>query len=167
MDAQEFKQRFLPLHPKLYRMAYALLGNKEEAEDILQEVYCKLWNHRHELDKIANAEAFAVTIVKHLCTDFLRSSYVQHSIEQESLEQVKTADNATAAEQVEEARDAIRYVQQLITLLPAKQQQVLRLHSIEGCSMKEVSQLTGLSDGNIRTLLSRARKFLREHFKER
>ena len=44
MDAQEFKARFLPLHPALYRAAYALLQNAEDAEDIVQEAYLKLWN---------------------------------------------------------------------------------------------------------------------------
>lgn len=37
MDVDVFKQRFLPFHPKLYRIAYALLDNKADAEDILQE----------------------------------------------------------------------------------------------------------------------------------
>ena len=43
MDVDVFKQRFLPFHPKLYRIAYALLDNKADAEDILQDAYCKLW----------------------------------------------------------------------------------------------------------------------------
>lgn len=38
MDVDVFKQRFLPFHPKLYRIAYALLDNKADAEDILQDV---------------------------------------------------------------------------------------------------------------------------------
>lgn len=44
MDVDVFKQRFLLFHPKLYRIAYALLDNKADAEDILQDAYCKLWN---------------------------------------------------------------------------------------------------------------------------
>ena len=52
MDVDVFKQRFLPFHPKLYRIAYALLDNKADAEDILQDAYCKLWNKRDELGDI-------------------------------------------------------------------------------------------------------------------
>ena len=73
MDVDVFKQRFLPFHPKLYRIAYALLDNKADAEDILQDAYCKLWNKRDELGDIQNPEAFSITLVKILCLDFLRS----------------------------------------------------------------------------------------------
>lgn len=64
MDVDVFKQRFLPFHPKLYRIAYALLDNKADAEDILQDAYCKLWNKRDELGDIQNPEAFSITLVK-------------------------------------------------------------------------------------------------------
>ena len=57
MDVDVFKQRFLPFHPKLYRIAYALLDNKADAEDIFQDAYCKLWNKRDELGDIQNPEA--------------------------------------------------------------------------------------------------------------
>lgn len=62
MDVDVFKQRFLPFHPKLYRIAYALLDNKADAEDILQDAYCKLWNKRDELGDIQNPEAFSINI---------------------------------------------------------------------------------------------------------
>ena len=44
MDVENFKRLFLPLHPKLFRIAYALVENKADAEDILQDAYYKLWS---------------------------------------------------------------------------------------------------------------------------
>lgn len=49
MDAAEFKQQFLPYHRKLYRTAFRLTENPQEAEDMVQEAYLKLWNKRDEL----------------------------------------------------------------------------------------------------------------------
>ena len=46
MDAAEFKQQFLPYHRKLYRTAFRLTENPQEAEDMVQEAYLKLWNKR-------------------------------------------------------------------------------------------------------------------------
>ena len=46
MDVENFKKVFLPLHPKLFRIAYALVENKADAEDILQDAYYKLWSRR-------------------------------------------------------------------------------------------------------------------------
>lgn len=161
MDVEVFKQRFLPFHPKLYRIAYALVENRADAEDILQEAYCKLWNKRDELENISNPEAFSVTLVKNLCLDFLRSPQARHSREEETLEKIMiAADSAPDKEQ--EEKDTVRHIQRLIGQLPANQRQVLRLYGMEECSYEEIEQLTGLSASNIRTLVSRARKFIRE-----
>ena len=56
---------------------------------------------------------------------------------------------------------AIRY---LISRLPENQRQVIRLRGIDDCSMDEIEQITGLNAVNIRVLLSRARKIIREQF---
>ena len=63
MEAETFKQRFLSFHPKLYRIALALVESPEDAEDILQEAYTKLWSKRDSLEAVQQPEAFAVTIV--------------------------------------------------------------------------------------------------------
>lgn len=62
MDVESFKRLFLPLHPKLFRIAYALVENKSDAEDILQDAYYKLWSRRNELADVRNPEAFCVTL---------------------------------------------------------------------------------------------------------
>ena len=50
MDAESFKKEFLPYHRKLYRVAYRLLENSADAEDIVQEAYLKLWDKRGRTD---------------------------------------------------------------------------------------------------------------------
>lgn len=56
MDTAEFKQQFLPYHRKLYRVAFRLTGNPQDAEDMVQEAYLKLWNKRDELADVLNTE---------------------------------------------------------------------------------------------------------------
>ena len=46
MNANEFKQRFLPLNAKLYKVAYLMLGNEDDAKDAVQDAYMKMWNRR-------------------------------------------------------------------------------------------------------------------------
>ena len=135
MDAECFKRKFLPFHAKLFRIAYILVESKEDAEDILQDVYFKLWTRREELEDIKTPEAFCVTLVKNACLDFMRSA------------------------------DEVRLVQKLINRLPENQRQVLRLRSMDDCTMEEIEQITGLTAVNIRVLLTRARKTLREQIR--
>ena len=102
MDVDVFKQRFLPFHPKLYRIAYALLDNKADAEDILQDAYCKLWNKRDELGDIQNPEAFSITLVKNLCLDFLRSPKASRRDNEEALETVLLTTDSSPEKELEE-----------------------------------------------------------------
>jgi RNA polymerase sigma-70 factor (ECF subfamily) len=161
VNAENFKQKFLPLHPKLYRVALAITGNKQEAEDILQEAYAKLWNKREELNGVQSAEAFSVTIVKNLCLDFLRSPRANR--QEEILENVALFNHSTPDRDMEEA-DNIRRIKRLIERLPDKQRQVIMLRGLSDCSFEEIEEITGLSAVNVRTLLSRARKTIKEQY---
>ena len=162
MDTEHFKRKFLSFHPKLYRIAYALVGNKADAEDILQDAYFKLWNRRNELPDIENPEAFCVTLVKNLCLDYLRSAHANRR--ETGIEEVVTFATDSSPEKELETKDKELRIRQLIGQLPDNQRQVLRLRGIEDCSLDEIEQITGLSAVNIRVLLSRARKAIREQF---
>jgi RNA polymerase sigma-70 factor (ECF subfamily) len=74
MDAETFKKVFLPYHQKLYRIAYRIVQNTANAEDIVQESFIKLWNKRDELENIDNTEAFAIIILRNTCLDYLRKT---------------------------------------------------------------------------------------------
>lgn len=161
-EAEDFKRKFLSFHPKLYRIAYALVENKANAEDILQDAYFKLWNKRNELPDIENPEAFCVTLVKNLCLDFLRSPSANRR--ETEIEEVFTLATDASPEKELEMKDKERQILQLINRLPENQKQVIRLRGINDCSMDEIEQITGLSAVNIRVLLSRARKVIREQF---
>lgn len=164
MDADSFKRLFLPLHPKLFRIAYALVESKADAEDILQDAYCKLWNRRDELAGIQSPEAFCVTLVKNLCLDFLRSAHANRH--DEEITEAITLSTDSSPEKELETQDKIRQVRRLINKLPQNQRQVLKLRGINDCSLDEIEQITGLSAVNIRVLLFRARKIIREQFEK-
>lgn len=164
MEAETFKQRFLPFHPKLYRIALALVESPEDAEDILQEAYARLWSKRASLEAVQSPEAFAVTIVRNLCLDFLRSP--RSNSRSEPLEAIILPCEDSPDQQVE-LRDQLRQVRRLIEELPPNQRQVIRLRGMEDCSLEEIAQITGFSDANVRTLLSRARKYIKEKLKIR
>ena len=162
MDAESFKKVFLPMHQKLYRIAFALTGNSQDAEDILQDAYCKLWNKREEMRQVKNTEAFCVTLVKNLCYDSLRSPQRKQSEEEVESLPMMTTGTSPEAEAIE--HDEIRLIRQLIDKLPENQRQVMHLKGIKDCSLEEIEEITGLSAVNIRVLLSRARKVIREQY---
>ena len=163
MPASLFKQLLLPLYPRLQRVALRLLGNVEDAEDMVQEVYMKLWSKRDALPDVQDVEAYCVTLTKNMCIDRLRMA----EVEKEDVDEVPImlAETDDVEAQVER-HDAVEQVKQIIETLPEHQQQVITLRDIEDCSFEEIAEQTGLTAVNIRMLLSRARRTIRERFKK-
>ena len=163
MPASLFKQLLLPLYPRLQRVALRLLGNVEDAEDMVQEVYMKLWSKRDALPDVKDVEAYCVTLTKNMCIDRLRMA----EVEKEDVDEVPImlAETDDVEAQVER-RDAVELVKQIIGTLPEHQQQVITLRDMEDCSFEEIVEQTGLTAVNVRMLLSRARKTIRERLKK-
>ena len=163
MPASLFKQLLLPLYPRLQRVALRLLGNAEDAEDMVQEVYMKLWNKRDALPDVQDVEAYCVTLTKNMCIDRLRMAEAEKADVDEVPTMLAATDDVEA--QVER-HDDVEQVKQIIGTLPEHQQQVIILRDMEDCSFEEIAEQTGLTAVNIRMLLSRARKTIRERLKK-
>ncbi|MDR1004687.1 MAG: RNA polymerase sigma factor [Prevotellaceae bacterium] len=164
MNGERFKREYLPLHPKLYRIALALVGSREDAEDLLQETYCKLWDKRDALPQVLNAEAFAVTILKHLCLDRLRAPRSRSG--EAITDRLTPVHDHRSPEQTMVETDALHFVRQIIEALPEKQKQVIKLRELGDCSMDEIVEITGFTHTNVRTLLSRARRTIKEQYQK-
>ena len=162
MDANDFKRKFLPYHSKLYRVAFRIMGNEQDAEDMVQETYLKLWKKREELPpNIENMEAYCVTLTKNLCYDALRASHIEE--DNHPPEELNIAGESNLMRDVE-LKDEVNQVKRIIQSLPHQQRQVITMRDVNECSMEEIEKATGLSAINIRVLLSRTRKKIREQF---
>ncbi|MDR1407471.1 MAG: sigma-70 family RNA polymerase sigma factor [Tannerella sp.] len=159
MDAKEFTERFYPFHLKLYRVAHALLDSPDDAEDILQDVYCRLWDRRDELSDLRRPEAFCVMLVRNLCIDFLRSPGRRTDDHADGMRQI-TTDTTPESEFV--SAESMQRMEMLIYRLPEKQRIVMQMRTYGECTSEEIEAATGESAANVRVLLSRARKTLRE-----
>jgi RNA polymerase sigma-70 factor (ECF subfamily) len=163
MTAAYFKQVYFSLHPKLYRVAFAILKNTENAEDVVQDAYCKLWDEREKLVDIQKPEAYCVTLIKNLCMDLLRSPkavlYEQH------IEDYDFPDYSSNIETEMVFRETIEKVKALLRRLPDKQQRIIDLRIFAGYSQEEIETITGESSENVRVLLSGARNTLKTKLK--
>ena len=158
MNAEEFKRLYYPFHPKLYRIAFALLNNAADAEDVLQDTYYKLWEKRTELTAIIQPEAFCVRLVKNRCLDFLRAPGNRKDNEPVDL---LNAETGTTPEIELESKEKMQQIESMIEQLPDKQRIVIQMRGCGDCSFEEIEAATGESAANVRVLLSRARKTLK------
>lgn len=160
MTAQEFKQRFMPFHRLLYRVAYHTTGNQQDAEDLLQDTYLKLWQKRDDLPPDAQTEAYLITLMRNLYRDQRR---LKSNIVHETYEPDKSYEPYEAEEEVLDNRAEL---QELIEKLPDKQRAVMKAHIVEDKTYEEIERDTGLSNGNIRVIISRAKQTIIKLWKD-
>ena len=153
MTAQEFKDIFMPHYKTLYRVAYHLTGGPTDAEDLLQDVYLKLWKQRDRLPPKARNEAYLVRMMQNLFYDEARKGKLDTSIE---LSDVQPPD-ADSLELKIETDEQIQLLLKLIEELPPKERLVATLFIIERKSYSEIQKETQLQAANIRQSLHRAK----------
>lgn len=161
MRSSEFKMRVMPYSDRIYRMAFRLMGNREESEDIVQEVYMKLWGLRNELDKYDSIEALSIRITRNLCLDNLRRRKTRQNAL--NLEATKQDDghNETPEKSIERKEEK-ELVISLITALPEPQRSLVHLRHIEEKEYDEIAAMVNMNVNAIRVSISRARKQMRE-----
>ena len=156
MTHEQFTQIYLPFSGKMYALAYNLLRNRDEARDCVQDAYAELWNKRDTIEPDKPPLALVLTMVRNNCLDRLKTRSTK--ADDEILE---TLLDHNTENQIDAASD-LNAVIQLIDKLPRDQQLVLRLRTIDGLEIEQIQELTHFSRENIYTLLSRARKSLKE-----
>lgn len=161
MDSKEFSQVVMPHSRRMFAVAFRFLQRPEEAEDLLQDVMMKLWQIRDSLPPDKELLPFLLTVVRNLCLDRLRSRQIKDDTIEDvdiSLDYIQPLD---IDDKVEE-KDRLRHLLGLINQLPPDQQKVLRLRAIDDLSTDEIAKQLNITPENVRQLLSRARKRLRD-----
>ena len=158
MTAKIFKQVYYTFHPKLYRIALRMMGNEEDAADMVQETYYSLWDKRQTLIHVKTPEAYAVESLRNRCLNKLRNKN-KEPISTLSLELI-----ANSAEHPIYDKEEINLLEKLVARLPERQRMIFQLRHYDDCGYEEIGQIMDLTVENVRMILSRTRKSLREQF---
>jgi len=160
MKHEEFKREVLPMRNDLLFYAKRILDDSADAEDIVQEVFLKLWYMRDELGQYRNLQALSVTMTKHLCLNRLKVK----ERKQEEIREWTLVNDTNSPEQELEQKDNVAHVLRIIEQLPSLQQTILRMKHVDGYEVEEIAELTGTNADAVRMNLSRGRKKVRDIF---
>lgn len=148
MTDNEFSGYVRQYHSTVFRLAYSYLKNREDAEDIAQEAFVKLYGSRVEFADSGHVKGWLIRVTVNLCKDSLRSGWFMHRAE------LSTDIPCSEGEDMGLA-DCIRK-------LSPKYSGVIFLYYYEGYSAKEIAAMLRISHTAVTSRLNRGRKQLKE-----
>lgn len=160
MTPEEFRKNVLPEGRRLYALAFRYLNSREEAEDAVQEVMMKLWSERNGTMSYSSVAAWCTTVTRNFCIDILRRRKRQRIDNLGEADACNTADADTGKRH--DASEAARMVSDIISRMKEPGKSAVILRDVEGYSYEETAEAMGMNVTALRTLMSRARKQIRD-----
>ena len=156
MNSEELNIQFLEVKDSAYRYAVSLLHDTTEAEDVVQDLYERLWRRRL-LIRRAGFRALVMTTVRNMSLDRLRRQQQNRhtAIEDEPL-----------ATENPEVDNPVAIVRMIISRLPEREREIIHLHDVEGMDYEDIAEVVGTSVMAARMACSRARQKVKEEFEK-
>lgn len=159
MSLEVFKGRILPMKDKLFRFAFRLLQDIQEAEDAVQDVFAGVWAKRAEWPQWKSVEAYCMTATRNSCLDRLRRRRVP-TLQETSAHQLTSPDNDPHEKMT--SKEMIQRIRQCMDALPQQQQWVIRLREMEGFSYNEIAEVLDITLDQVKINLFRGRNAIRQ-----
>jgi len=153
MTAQQFNEIVEQHSDNVYRFILKSLGNQQEAEDVIQGSFERLWKNKTKVEA-KKAKSYLFTTAYHLMIDNIRKGKRKRYIEEYDANKYSHSDSYS---------DLSEILQEALNRLPDNQKQLVLLRDYEGYSYKEIGEITNLSESQVKVYIFRARKTLKEY----
>ncbi|GMT46415.1 MAG: DNA-directed RNA polymerase sigma-70 factor [bacterium] len=162
-DKVAFEKIFQIYHKQLYLFCYSFLNQKEDAENLTQDVFVKLWVKRAAIDCEKSFSGFLFTMTKNLALNYIRKTIYQQIYVNQMLNN-SLEDRCQTDKQISYNEIKSR-LNDLINQLPLKRKEIFLLSREHGLSQKEIAEQMGVSIHTVESQISKALKFIRKGLK--
>jgi RNA polymerase sigma-70 factor (family 1) len=163
-DVEAFDLLYNKYSGKLYAFGLKYLRSTEEAEELVQSVFLKLWENYRNLKKESSFKSYLFTIAYNdICKLFRKRNYQQKYVEEALYDNYKS--NSETEDCIDYKSEMDR-VQQIVDKLPERQKNIFLKSRIEGKSSKEIAEELILSPGTVDNYISESLKFIRSRLQE-
>ncbi len=145
-------------------LARRIVGNTEDARDVAQMVFLRVWNEIHRYDEKYSFNTWLYRIATNLSIDFLRSSRSRERAHGATLHIVREREESSASDATRNAEDAelARLFETVSGRLSEKQKAAFVLREMQDCETKEIAEILGCGESTVRNHLFNARRILRK-----
>jgi RNA polymerase sigma-70 factor (family 1) len=163
-DEYAFTSIYHKYHKQLYFIAIKYVKDPDLAEDVVQDVFIKLWSYRDNLKEDLSVKGFLITSVRNLVLNTIRNKNTQIAKHIDLLHAKEVSRN-----DVEDTISLMEYegmVERGISQLSPAKQQIFRLRTLDGLDNSEISTQLGISINTVKFQFSQASKFVRKYLKQ-
>jgi RNA polymerase sigma-70 factor (family 1) len=153
-----FTQVFDQYRPRIYRSALKFLKSQELAEEIVQEVFLKVWRRRGDLAGINNFNAYLLAMGRNLIFDSIKK-VAQEAVANREFAYGRVHENGTEKMMLESQYEEL--LNKAVEQLPPQQKQIFKLAKVEGLSHEAIAEQLNLSRLTVKTHMAKALQFLR------
>jgi RNA polymerase sigma-70 factor, ECF subfamily len=153
MSIEVFQERILPMKDKLFRFAFRLLQNVQEAEDVIQDVMAGVWVRREEWGQWKSLEAYCMAATRNQCIDRIRKQRYR----QEKEKTIPAAGSVQDPLEKMMSKEMTGRIRRIMAALPENQQLVMHLREVEGFSYNEIAEVLNISLDQVKVNLFRGR----------
>ena len=165
-DADAFETLVRRKTSKVYALCYRVIGNAEDAKDISQLVFLKLWENLEKYDPAYAFDTWLYRMVTNVAIDFMRNKQSRDNAVNSNLRLVKTA--ADAEQNVVVQRKEVESVfNQIADVLSPKQKTIFVMNQMEDLASSEIAKILGCRESTVRNHLFNARKLMQEQLQKR
>ena len=151
-------------YPRLYQFSKSILKMESEIEDVLQEVFLKIWLNRHKIQHTETFNAYIYTITKHEVLNLIRSKLKDNNFREQlylfAVAEEYQFQNKLEFEEIKSGIDRI------VSNLPEKRQQIFILSRTNGLSNKEIAQQLNISEKTVEDHITHAIKKIKSSLKD-
>ncbi len=155
-----FDSLFEVYGPKLFGFAFRYFKNESEAEELVQEVFVQVWEHRQSLKSELSFKSYLFTIA----LNHIRKYFNKKAISLRYLESLQHDNELTDSENVHDDYESMmNQINQLIEQMPPRRREIFIKSKFEGKSSKEVAAELNISAGTVDNQISEALHYIRSH----
>jgi RNA polymerase sigma-70 factor (ECF subfamily) len=151
---------------KVYALCYRIIGNAEDAKDISQLVFIKLWENIEKYDPHYAFDTWLYRMVTNVAIDFMRNKQSRENAVNSNLRLVKTASDAEQGTIVQrkEIESVFNSVSQVLS---PKQKTIFVMNQMDDLSSSEIAKILGCRESTVRNHLFNARKLMQQQLRKR
>ncbi len=158
-DMKAYKQLCDFYYRGLYRTAFAFIKSKEPAEEIVSDVFIKVWQMRTKLMEVENLSVYLYTVTKNFCLKYITRQY-KNPVTSLDMIHFETSIDFNTPEEICISADIVSKIRAALNELPPKCRLILQLVKEDGLKYKEVAAILHISELTVRNQLAIAVKKL-------